>query len=66
MQLHFTTVKQRDHWRVQMKWPHRPSRYFGNFDSQREAENWIEKHRWMTTQRQETNDEVLPENAPTN
>jgi hypothetical protein len=48
-----TAIRQRDHWRVQMKWPHRPLRYFGNFDSKRDAEKWIEAHHWLTTQRRE-------------
>ena len=51
-----TSIRQSDHWRVEMKWPHSPPRYFGNFDSQREAEKWIEEHRWMTTRRQEPAD----------
>lgn len=55
---HLSTIKlvairQSGHWRVDMKWPRRPSRYFGKFHSQSEAEEWIEKHRWLSAQRQE-------------
>jgi hypothetical protein len=55
---HLSTIKlaairQSGHWRLEMKWPRRPSRYFGQFHSQSEAEEWIEKHRWLSAQRQE-------------
>jgi hypothetical protein len=51
-------VKDRDHWRVQMTWPVGPatrlrhtSRYFGQFNSEAEAERWIAEHRWFTQQK---------------
>jgi hypothetical protein len=36
------------------------SHYFGKFQSQAEAEQWIADHRWTTTQRQEP-DADLPD-----
>jgi hypothetical protein len=52
------TAKERDHWRVQMTWPVGPgtrlrhaSRYFGQFNSEAEAERWIAEHRWFTQQK---------------
>jgi hypothetical protein len=47
-----TLVRQRDHWRVKMTW-WKKTRYFGQFNSQSEAEKWIEEHRWLTDQREE-------------
>jgi hypothetical protein len=49
-----TPVWQRDHWRVKLKWRNRTPRYFGAFQSKEEAEKWIERHRWLTTQPQES------------
>jgi hypothetical protein len=46
-------VIQRNHWRVEMALPGRSSRYFGLFHSRREAEKWIEEHRWLAKQSQE-------------
>jgi hypothetical protein len=51
--IRLAAIRQSGHWRVEMKWPRRPSRYFGKFHSQSEAEEWIEKHRWLSAQRQE-------------
>jgi hypothetical protein len=50
-------VKQARCWRVKLAWPERSPRYFGKFDSQAAAEKWIEDHRWLTTQRQEPDEE---------
>ena len=50
-------VVQRNHWRVEMSWPGRTSRYFGHFLSRTEAEKWIEEHRWLAKQSQELNEE---------
>jgi len=47
-----TTVAGAGYWRVALKWPKRPTHYFGKFHSQAEAEKWIEDHRWLTEQRQ--------------
>jgi hypothetical protein len=46
-------VRQSDHWRVKLAWPNHTPRYFGKFNSQVEAEEWIRQHRWLTEQRQE-------------
>ena len=54
--IRLAAIRQSGHWRVEMRWPKRPPRYFGKFDSQREAEEWIEAHRWMSAQRQEPDD----------
>jgi hypothetical protein len=43
-----------------MKWPQRPPRYFGKFDSRREADEWIEEHRWMAIQPQDQADTAMP------
>ena len=47
-------IRQGDDWRVKIAWPHAIPRYFGKFNSQAEAEKWIEDHRWLTTQRQKS------------
>jgi hypothetical protein len=38
---------------VRIAWPNKTPRYFGSFDSQAEAEKWIDDHRWLITQPQE-------------
>jgi hypothetical protein len=48
-----TPVRRSDCWRVELAWPSHPRRYFGNFDSQAEAEKWIKAHDWLTKQSQE-------------
>jgi hypothetical protein len=53
-------VKQADHWRVKIAWPGQVARFFGRFDTEAEAERWIEEHRWLTEQRQEP-DAVEPD-----
>jgi len=45
-------VIQRNHWRVEMAWSGRNSRYFGHFLSRTGAEKWIEEHRWLAKQSQ--------------
>jgi hypothetical protein len=35
-----------------MAWPNNAVRFFGKFLSRREAEKWIEKHRWLSKQNQ--------------
>jgi hypothetical protein len=47
-----TPVK-RGRWRVKIAWPDTPSRYFGKFNSQAEAERWIAEHQWLIEQHQE-------------
>jgi hypothetical protein len=47
-------VVQRDHWRVEMVWLGHNARYFGQFHSRTEAEKWIEEHRWLAKQSQES------------
>jgi hypothetical protein len=47
------------YWRVKLAWPSSIPRYFGRFDTQAEAEKWIEQHRWLTEQPQ------TPDVAPT-
>jgi len=51
--IRLAAIRKSGHWRVEMKWPGRASRYFGKFHSQSEAEEWIEEHRWLSAQRQE-------------
>jgi hypothetical protein len=46
-------VRQWGYWRVKIAWPKHTPRYFGKFNSQVEAEEWITQHRWLTKQRQE-------------
>jgi hypothetical protein len=52
-------VRRGNHWRVAMAWPNAHDqraakrRYFGKFNSQAEAEKWIEGHRWLNEQGQE-------------
>jgi hypothetical protein len=33
-----------DRWRIQMSWPGYNPRFFGDFDSEAEAERWIKQH----------------------
>jgi hypothetical protein len=47
-----TPVAEVGYWRVKIAWPRKTPRYFGTFQSQAEAQNWIE-HRWFITQPQE-------------
>ncbi len=44
------SVRQDDHWRVQLAWPNGNTRRFGKVGSQREAERWIAEHHWLTEQ----------------
>jgi len=37
-------VKRGDRWHIQMSWPDRMSRLFGDFKSKAEAANWIKEH----------------------
>jgi hypothetical protein len=43
-----SSVKEGDHWRVQIAWPSGTTHYFGKFGSEREALGWINRHRWLT------------------
>jgi hypothetical protein len=52
-------VIQASYWRVKLAWPESSPRYFGKFDSQAAAEKWIEDHRWLTTQRQEPDENPI-------
>jgi hypothetical protein len=47
-----TPIRQSGYWRVKMAWPNNTVRFFGKFLSLREAEKWIEKHRWLSKQNQ--------------
>jgi hypothetical protein len=47
-----TPIQQSGCWRVKMAWPNNTVRFFGKFLSRREAEKWIEKHGWLSTQNQ--------------
>jgi hypothetical protein len=40
-------------WCVKMTWRKKIPRYFGRFVDRADAEKWIEKHHWMTEQRQD-------------
>ena len=48
-----TPVTQAGYWRVKIAWPNKTPHFFGKFQSQAEAEKWIEEHRWLTRQPQE-------------
>ena len=48
-----TPFSQSGYWRVEIAWLDATPRYFGKFQSQSEAEKWIEQHRWLTEQTQE-------------
>jgi len=45
-----TPFSQSGYWRVEIAWPDMTPRYFGKFQSQAEAEKWIEEHRWLSEQ----------------
>jgi hypothetical protein len=49
-----TPVTQSRYWRVKIAWPNKTPHYFGKFQSREEAEKWIEKHRWLTEQAQDS------------
>ena len=34
-------------WRVRITWPSGITKYFGKFDSEREAVDWMDSHRWL-------------------
>lgn len=57
-------VLSRGLWRVLMKWPGRPIRHFGRFESEAEAIRWIAEHRWLEKQNlerpPETTDSITP------
>ena len=57
-----TAVTQSGYWRVELAWPTHPRRYFGKFQSKKEAEKWIEQHRWLTKQPREP-DDTPPDNS---
>jgi len=40
-------IKQSGCWRVEIKWPDHPPRYFGKFNSRTDAEEWINLHHWL-------------------
>ena len=48
-----TAVAEASYWRVKIAWPNKTPHYFGKFQSQAEAEKWMEEHRWLITQPQE-------------
>jgi hypothetical protein len=43
-------VERNGHWTVCIIWSNGKKAYFGKYDSEREAERWIEQHKWMTTE----------------
>ena len=45
-----SVVYEAGRWRVRIMWPNGTKRYFGKFDTEREAGEWIYDHRWLTTQ----------------
>ena len=53
MSIELSAVTQSGYWRVKLAWPKRIPRHFGQFDTQAEAEKWIDEHRWLTEQREE-------------
>ena len=40
-------VRRGDRWRIQMSWRNYNPRFFGDFDSEAEAERWIKEHSWL-------------------
>jgi len=55
-------VKLGKHWRVEMAWRGRKPRYFGKFDTQAEAEKWIEEHRSMAEYQPQSKSELKKQN----
>jgi hypothetical protein len=56
-----TPVAEAGSWRVKIAWPNKTPHFFGKFQTKAEAEKWIERHHWMTEQRQEPD---LPPDVP--
>jgi hypothetical protein len=50
-----TPIALKGYWRVKMTWPNKNVHFFGKFLSRAEAEKWIERHRWLTEQREPPN-----------
>ena len=48
-------VALKGYWRVKMTCPNKALHFFGKFLSRAEAEKWIERHRWLTEQRDAAN-----------
>ena len=51
-------VERRGYWAVRITWPNGAKHYFGKYNSEREANQWIEKHGWLTAARIENGDLV--------
>jgi hypothetical protein len=41
-------VQQGSVWRVQIVWPNGSVHYYGNFQSKKQAADWITAHDWIT------------------
>jgi len=55
-----TPIAEASYWRVKLAWPNKTPHFFGKFQSQAEAEKWIEKHRWLQRQEPEADDPEAP------
>ena len=55
-------VKLGEHWRVEMAWRGRKPRYFGKFETQAEAEKWIEEHRSTAAYQRQPKPELQNQN----
>ncbi len=60
--LKLSAIKHSDRWRVELTWPNRLPRYFGWFDSQKQAEKWISDHRWLVENTSQSPTSVQPRN----
>ena len=49
-------VKRGDRWRIQMSWPDRMPRFFGEFETEAEAARWIKEHSWLASDNAESTD----------
>jgi len=54
-------VKRGNHWRIQMSWPNRMPRFFGDFETEAEATRWIKEHSWLAPDKVESAKTPNPE-----
>jgi hypothetical protein len=43
-----TAVERRGYWTVCIAWPKGKKHYLGEYKSEREVNEWIKQHRWLT------------------
>lgn len=59
-----TAIQRGGGWTVRIAWPNGFNHHYGKFASEREAGEWIEAHRWMTTREIVEADIVRPRTKP--